>query len=53
MRNVDDPLFQTIHRFVIYNGKDQLGGVYVLSERFIFAPKKARHGLRCVKVVGY
>ncbi|AFH62248.1 hypothetical protein ACVNS2_16515 [Paenibacillus caseinilyticus] len=53
MRNVDDPLFQTIHRFVIYDGKEQLGAVYVLAERFISAPKKARRGLRCMKVVGY
>ncbi|AFC32165.1 hypothetical protein PM3016_5465 [Paenibacillus mucilaginosus 3016] len=53
MRKVSDPLFQVTHRFVIYEGKEQLGAVYVLADRFIFAPKKARRGLRCVKAVGY
>lgn len=53
MRTID-PFFQTKHRFVIIGkGKQQLGEVFVLGEQFIFSPKKARRGLRCVRVVGY
>ncbi|WP_171653831.1 hypothetical protein [Paenibacillus foliorum] len=48
-----DPLFQTKYKFVVIEkGNKELGEVYVLSEKYIVASKRALRGpIRCVKVV--
>lgn len=44
-----DPLFETRYRYLVLQGKNIIGEVYVMDEKYIAILNKVRNGLSCRK----
>lgn len=44
-----DVIFGTGNRYLIIKGKTVIGEIYLINDKYIFAPKKVRKGLSCRK----